>query len=307
MVRRAEKEARGAMSLTPMDDRDGWIWLDGQFTPWREARVHVLTHALHYASAVFEGERMYGGEIFKLTEHTERLFKSAQILDFSIPFTVAQIDEACKATCARNDLADCYLRPIAWRGSDALGVSAQNNRIHVAIAVWDWPSYFKPEEKAKGIQLTWARYRRPSPETAPTAAKAAGLYMICTLSKHAAEREGFADAMMLDWRGYVAEATGANAFFVQDGVIHTPTPDCFLDGITRRSVMALARSKGIEVVERHIKPEELAGFSECFLTGTAAEVTPVAQIGEHRFTPGQISLSLMEDFARMVRRELQPA
>jgi len=295
------------MSLVPMDDRDGWIWLDGQFTPWREAKVHVLTHGLHYASAVFEGERMYGGEIFKLTEHTERLFKSAEILDFSIPFTVAQIEEASKATCAKNGLDDCYIRPIAWRGSEQMGVSAQQSKIHIAIAVWEWPSYFKPEEKAKGIRLTWAKYKRPSPETAPTASKAAGLYMICTLSKHAAEREGFADAMMLDWRGYVAEATGANVFFVRDGVIHTPIPDCFLDGITRRAAMELATQKGFEIVERHIKPEELTGFSECFITGTAAEVTPVAQIGEYRFTPGNISLSLMDDFSRMVRRQLQPA
>ena len=292
------------MSLVPYDDRDGWIWLDGEFVPWREAKIHVLTHGLHYASAVFEGERMYGGEIFKLTEHTERLFKSAEILDFQIPFTVAQIDAACKETCARNNLTDCYLRPIAWRGSEGISVAAQNNTIHVAIAVWEWPSYFKPEEKARGIALTWAKYRRPSPESAPTASKAAGLYMICTISKHAAEREGFADAMMLDWRGYVAEATGANVFFVKDGVLHTPEPDCFLDGITRRSVIALAKSRGFETVQRHIKPEELATFSECFIVGTAAEVTPVKQIGEYSFTPGNISLSLMDDYAKMVRREL---
>jgi branched-chain amino acid aminotransferase len=290
-----------------MSDRDGWIWFDGQFRPWRDAKIHVLTHGLHYASAVFEGERMYGGEIFKLTEHTERLFKSAELLDFSIPYTVAQIDEACKATCAKNDLTDCYVRPIAWRGSESISVSAHDTTIHTAIAVWDWPSYFKPEEKAKGIRLTWAKYRRPAPDTAPTASKAAGLYMICTISKHHAEREGFADAMMLDYRGYVAEATGANVFFVKDGVIHTPIPDCFLDGITRRSVIALARSKGLEIVERYITPEELAGFSECFITGTAAEVTPVSQIGDYSFKPAHISLSLMEDFAKVVRRELQPA
>jgi len=289
-----------------MSDRDGWIWFDGQFIPWRDAKIHVLTHGLHYASAVFEGERMYGGEIFKLTEHTQRLFKSAEILDFSIPYTVAQIDEACKAACARNGLSDCYVRPIAWRGSESISVSAHDTKIHVAIAVWEWPSYFKPEEKAKGIRLAWAKYKRPSPETAPTSSKAAGLYMICTVSKHVAERAGYADAMMLDWRGYVAEATGANAFFVRDGAIHTPTPDCFLDGITRQSVIALARSKGIEVIERHIKPEELASFSECFITGTAAEVTPVSEIGEYRFTPAQLSLGLMEEFARMVRREAQP-
>jgi branched-chain amino acid aminotransferase len=295
------------MSLVPYDDRDGWIWLDGQFVPWREAKVHVLTHGLHYASAVFEGERMYGGEIFKLAEHTERLFASARILDFEIPWTVEQINEASLAVCAKNGLTDCYIRPIAWRGTETIGVSAQDTKIHVAIAAWEWPSYFKPEEKAKGIRLTWAKYKRPSPETAPTASKAAGLYMICTISKHAAEREGYADAMMLDWRGYVAEATGANVFFVKDGVIHTPEPDCFLNGITRQSVIALAQSKGFEVVARHIKPEELSSFTECFIVGTAAEVTPVSEVGEHRFTPGNISLSLMDDYAKMVRRELVSA
>jgi branched-chain amino acid aminotransferase len=291
------------MSAVPFDDRDGWIWLDGQFVPWREAKVHVLTHGLHYASAVFEGERMYNGEIYELTAHTERLFKSAEILDFKIPFTVAEIDEACKQTCARNGLTDAYVRPIAWRGSEMIGVSAQDTTIHVAISVWDWPSYFKPEERAKGIRLAWAKYKRPSPETEPVHAKAAGLYMICTISKHAAERDGYADAMMLDWRGYVAEATGANVFFVKDGVLHTPTPDCFLSGITRMSVIRLAKQRGIEVIERHIKPEELSSFSECFLTGSAAEVTPVAEIGEYRFTPGKLSLSLMDEYARMVRRE----
>jgi branched-chain amino acid aminotransferase len=289
------------MALVPYDDRDGWIWLDGAFTPWRDAKIHVLTHALHYASAVFEGERMYGGEIFRLAEHTRRLFRSAEILDYEIPYTVAEIEAACKETCARNDLTDCYVRPIAWRGSEVMGVAAQASKVHVAIAVWEWPSYFDPIQKAKGIALTWAKYRRPAPDTAPTASKAAGLYMICTLSKHAAEREGFADALMLDWRGYVAEATGANVFFVKDGVLHTPTPDCFLDGITRRAVMGLAKEKGFDVVERHILPEELAEFSECFIVGTAAEVTPVAQVGDYRFTPGNISLSLMDDYAVLVR------
>ena len=292
------------MALTPFDDRDGWIWLDGAFVAWREAKVHVLTHALHYASCVFEGERMYDGEIFKLREHTERLFRSAEILDFRIPYSVAEIDEACKATCERNGLRDGYVRPLAWRGPEQIGVSAQASRTHVAIAAWDWPSYFDPEQKKQGIRLAWARYDRPDPRTAPTAAKAAGLYMICTLSKHAAERDGYADAMMLDWRGYIAEATGANVFFVRDGVIHTPTPDCFLDGITRRSVIELARAKGFDIVERHIRPEELPDFTECFITGTAAEVTPVSQIGEHRFTPGRISLELTDDFAALVRRRL---
>ena len=291
------------MALVPFDDRDGWIWLDGQFVPWREAKVHVLTHGLHYASSVFEGERMYGGEIYQLTAHTERLFKSAEILDFQIPFTVAQIDDACKETCARNGLTDAYVRPVAWRGTEMMAVSAQHNQIHVAIAAWEWPSYFNPEERARGIRMCWAKYKRPSPETEPVHAKAAGLYMICTISKHAAEKDGYTDAMMLDYRGYVAESTGSNVFFIKDGVIHTPLPDCFLNGITRQSVIRLARDKGFEVIERHIKPEELSEFSECFVTGSAAEVTPVAQIGEYSFTPGNISLSLADDYARMVRRE----
>jgi branched-chain amino acid aminotransferase len=295
------------MTLAPFDDRDGWIWLDGSFVPWREAKLHVLTHGLHYASAVFEGARMYGGEIFELTEHTKRLHRSAEILDFTIPFSVAEIDQACKDTCARNGLDDCYIRPIAWRGSEMIGVSAQNTKIHLAVAAWVWPSYFNPEEKKRGIRLTHAKYRRPSPETAPTASKAVGLYMICTISKHAAEREGYADALMLDWRGYVAETTGANIFLVRDGVIHTPIPDCFLDGITRRSVIKIARERGFEVVERHIPAEELPSFSEVFICGTAAEVTPVGEIGEHRYTPGNISLSLMDDYSKLVRRQLQMA
>lgn len=295
------------MSLLPYDDRDGWIWLDGQFTPWREAKVHVLTHGLHYASSVFEGERMYDGKVFKLREHTERLFHSARILDFEIPFTVEEIETATVATCVKNGFTDCYIRPLAWRGSEIMGVAAQASRIHVAIATWQWPSYFDPQVKRRGIELTWAKYQRPSPRTAPTASKAAGLYMICTLSKHAAEREGFADALMLDYRGYVAEATGANVFFIEAGALVTPIADCFLDGITRRSVMALAREKGFDVVERHIRPEELASFSECFIVGTAAEVTPVSRVAEHRFTPGNISLALMDDFAKLVRGEFQPA
>ena len=291
------------MSLVPFDDRDGWIWMDGELVPWREAKVHVLTHALHYASCVFEGERMYDGEIFKLTEHNERLFKSAEILDFQIPFTVAEIDEACKQTAARNGLENCYVRPLAWRGPEQMGVSAQATRTHVAIATWPWGAYYDAAQLRKGIRLTHARYKRPSPETAPTSAKAAGLYMICTISKHAAEKDGYSDALMLDYRGYVAETTSANIFLVRDGQIHTPKPDCFLDGITRRSVIGLAQQLGFEVVERHIPGEELGTFSEVFVTGTAAEVTPVGEIGEHRYTPGNITFALMDDFQKMVRRQ----
>ena len=295
------------MSLLPYDDRDGWIWLDGQFTPWREAKIHVLTHALHYASSVFEGARMYGGEIYKLREHSERLHRSANILDFEIPYSVEELDRACKATAERMGLQDCYVRPIAWRGPEAMGVSAQATKIHTAVAVWEWPSYFSPEDRQRGVRLTRAKYSRPAPFTAPTEAKASGLYMICTISKHLAEKEGYTDALMLDWRGYVAESTGSNIFLVRDGAIHTPTPDCFLNGLTRQSVIALARKKGIEVIERHIMPDELGTFSEVFLTGSAAEVTPVGEIAEHSYKPGAISLGLAEDYSRMVRRQLQPA
>ncbi len=290
------------MSFVPIDDRDGWIWMDGEFVPWRQAKVHVLTHALHYASSVFEGERMYGGEIFKLTEHTERLIRSAELLDFKIPYSVAEIDQACKDTCVKNGLTDCYLRPVAFRGSEQVSVSAKNTRTRVAIAVWDWPSYFDAETKKRGIKLMWSRWARPAPNTAPVNAKAAGLYMICTLSKTDAETKGFADAMMLDWRGFIAEATGANVFFVKDREIHTPKVDAILNGITRLTLIDLARERGYEVVIRDIRPEELSTFQECFLTGTAAEVTPVAEIGEHRFTPGTACMTLMDDYYRLVRR-----
>lgn len=293
------------MAFVPFDDRDGWIWFNGDFVPWRDAKTHVLTHALHYGSSVFEGERMYRGEIFKLTEHSERLKRSAELLDFELPYSVAEIDEACKATAAKMGFEDCYLRPVAFLGPEKTSVSALDNKVHVAIAAWDWPSYFDPEVKAKGIRLEWAKWRRPDPATAPTTAKAAGLYMICTMSKNAAERRGYADAMMLDWRGYVAEATGANVFFVQDGVIHTPNVEAILDGITRKTVIALAQAKGIEVIVRHIRPEELSTFSECFLTGSAAEVTPVSEIGEYRFKPGALSLGLMEDYSKLVNGELK--
>jgi branched-chain amino acid aminotransferase len=289
------------MASVPFDQLDGHIWFNGEFVPWKDAKIHVLTHGLHYASAVFEGERAYGGRIFKLTEHTERLIKSGEILGFDIPYSVAEIDDACIKLLEMQGFQDAYVRPIAWRGSEMMGVSAQANRINVAIAIWQWPSYFKPEEKLKGIRLDMAEYRRPDPRTAPSKSKAAGLYMICTLSKHAAEKKGYADALMLDWRGQVAEATGANVFFVKDGVIHTPTPDCFLDGITRRTVIDLAKRRGYEVVERAIMPEELEGFEQCFLTGTAAEVTPVSEIGPYSFTVGEIATNLVNDYAAEVQ------
>jgi len=287
--------------LAPFHDRDGFIWLDGALVPWRDAKVHVLTHALHYASAVFEGERAYGGEIFKLTEHSQRLVEGAGILDFDIPFTIDQIDQACRDAVKANKLGDCYVRPIAWRGSEQMGVSAQQSKIHLAVAAWNWGSYFPLEQRLKGIRVTLAKYRRPDPATAPSKAKATGLYMICTIEKHRAERAGYADALMYDWRGRVAECTGANVFLIKDGAIHTPTPDCFLDGITRRTVIGSAKARGYEVIERTIMPEELGTFTECFLTGTAAEVTPVSEIGEFKYKPSVISETLLNDYMRIVQ------
>jgi branched-chain amino acid aminotransferase len=289
------------MTAVPFDQLGGFIWFNGEFVAWEDARIHVLTHGLHYASAVFEGERAYEGRIFKLEEHTERLFNSAELLGFKIPFPQDEINQACIEEVERQGLRNAYIRPIAWRGSEMMGVSAQKNRINAAIAAWEWPSYFKPEERLKGIRLDISDWRRPDPRTAPCKSKAAGLYMICTLSKHAAEAKGYADALMLDWRGQVAEATGANIFFTKNGVIHTPTPDCFLDGITRRTVIDLARRRGHELVERAIMPEELTEFEECFLTGSAAEVTPVSEIGPYRFTPGEICQQLMTDYDAEVR------
>ena len=289
-------------------DRDGKIWYNGKMVEWRDAKVHVLTHGLHYASSVFEGERMYGGKIFKLREHTERLFYSAGELGFKIPYSADEIDAACNAVCAANGITDGYIRPIAWRGSEMMGVAAQANKINVAIAAWEWPSYFSPEARMKGISLQISKWKRPSPETEPVHTKAAGLYMICTLSKHTAEAAGYQDALMFDWRGQIAEATGANVFFVMpDGKLHTPKPDCFLDGITRRTVIALAKARGIEVVERAIMPEEMADAVECFLTGTAAEVTPVGSIGDYTFTPGEMSRQLMQDYDRAVGKKLAEA
>ena len=282
------------------DDRDGLIWYDGKLVDWRSANLHVLSHALHYASCVFEGERVYGGEVFKLTEHSQRLIDSAKVMGFEIPYSLAEINAATNATIAANNIVDGYVRPVAWRGSEMMGVSAQNNKIHLAIAVWVWPSYYTLEAKMKGIRLAMADWRRPAPNTVPVHAKAAGLYMICTLSKHKAEQAGYDDALMLDYRGQVAEATGANVFFVMDGEIHTPKPDCFLDGITRQSVIGMAKKRQMKVVERAIMPEEMAKATECFITGTAAEVTPVSEIGPYKFTPGDVCRTLIADFTAAV-------
>ena len=283
-------------------DQDGLIWYDGALLPWRDVKLHVLSHGLHYASCVFEGERVYDGRVFKVADHSQRLIDSAKWLGFKIPYSLAEIEKATREAVAAGGHKDAYVRPVAWRGSEQMGVSAQQTKIHLAIAAWEWPSYFSPEARLKGIRLAWADWRRPPGSAAPVHAKAAGLYMICTLSKHTAEGAGFDDALMLDWRGRVAETTGANIFLVIDGVIHTPTPDCFLDGITRRSVMKLARARGYEIVERAIMPDELSKAAEIFVTGTAAEVTPVGQIDEMKFAVGPITRALMQDYEKLVRR-----
>jgi branched-chain amino acid aminotransferase len=289
------------MSLIPFDDRDGFIWFDGKLVPWREANIHVLSHGLHYASVVFEGQRAYNGEIFKLKEHTARLFNSARILDFEVPYSEDEINAACNEVMKANDLVDGYCRPVAWRGPEQMGVAAQQTKVHVAIAGWPWPSYFEPTLRDKGIRLDISQWHRPAPNCAPTASKAAGLYMICTLSKHAAERKGYHDALMFDHREQIAEATGANVFFVKEGKLHTPTPDCFLDGITRRTVIGLARNRGVEIIERAIMPDEMEGFEQCFLTGTAAEVTAVGEIGPYNFEVGELTKTLRADYEQLVR------
>jgi len=295
------------MSALPFDQRDGFIWFNGKIVPWADAKLHVLSHGLHYGSCVFEGERAYGGRIFKSSEHSARLKRSGEILDFVVPYSTAELDAAKQLVLDKNGLKDAYLRPVAWRGSEMMAVSAQANTIHVAIATWEWPSMFDMATKMKGIRLDIADYRRPDPRTSPCLSKAAGLYMICTISKHRAERKGYADALMLDWEGRVAECTGANVFFVQDGKIHTPIADCFLDGITRQTVIGLAKARGIEVIERRIMPEELGSFSECFLTGTAAEITPVSEIGPYRYAPAELTRGLIEDFNAAVRPGSQSA
>lgn len=294
------------MSL-PFDDRDGKIWLDGKLIDWRDAKLHVLSHGLHYGSSVFEGERAYAGKVFKNRAHTERFKKSAEMLGFEIPYSFDEIEAAKEAVMKANNLENAYLRPVAWRGSEMMAVAAQTSKIHVAVAAWDWPSMFSPEIKKNGIRLKWAPYKRPSPETEPVHAKAAGLYMICTISKHDAEKDGYNDALMLDYRGYLAEATGANLFLVIDGEIHTPTPDCFLNGITRQTVIELAKARQIKVIERHIMPEELSKVQEVFLTGTAAEITPVGEIQGQKFTPGPVTHQLMEDYRAATHAHVKTA
>ena len=291
------------MSSPSFDDRDGFIWYNGEMVPWRDAQLHVLNHGLHYASSVFEGERSYEGEIFKLREHTERLFFSAEVMGFQIPYTFDNIDQACRDILTANRIQDGYVRPVAWRGPEMMGVSAQHNKIQVAIAAWAWPAYFSPEARMKGIRLQTTKWRRPPPECAPVQAKAAGLYMICTLAKHEAESAGFDDALMLDWRGQVSEATGANIFLNIDGALHTPDADCFLAGITRQTVIDLARQRRIDVIERAIMPDDLDKATEVFVTGTAAEVTPVGEIDGHKYVVGEVTKQLMDAYDAVVRRK----
>ncbi len=290
------------MADKPFHDRDGYIWIDGEFVDWRDAKVHVLSHALHYGSAVFEGDRAYDGEIFALSDHSQRLLDSANHLDFEIPYTREEIDRACTDTLAKSGLGSAYVRPFAWRGSEKMGVSASGNTIHLSVAVWAWGSYF--EDKMKGIRLTIAKWKRPAPDTIPCKAKGAGLYMICTMSKHAAEAEGYDDALMFDYKGRVAECTGAHIFFIRDGELHTPTNDILLDGITRKTVLALAAKRGITVNSRDIMPSELGDFTECFVVGTAAEITPVREIKGHMYKPGDMTATFIDDYDKLVHRKI---
>ncbi len=283
------------------DDRDGMIWMDGKMVPWREANVHILTHAMHYASSVFEGERAYNGRIFLSRAHSERLKKSAQMIDFEIPWSVDDIEAAKEEVLKVNGFTDAYVRAVAWRGAgEDMGVAARRNPVRMAVAAWEWGNYYG-DAKMKGAKLDIAKWRRPDPATAPSQAKAAGLYMICTMSKHAAEAKGCSDAMMFDYRGYVAEATGANIFFVKDGEVHTPMPDCFLNGLTRQTVIGMLKDRQVKVHERHIMPEELEGFQQCWLTGTAAEVTPVGQIGDYNFEVGALTRDISDSYEKLVR------
>ena len=285
----------------PYDDRDGFIWVDGEFVQWRDAQVHVLTHAMHYGSSVFEGERAYGGKIFENRKHTNRLLESARLLDMPVGYTVEEIEQAKADVMEKNGLSDAYVRPVIWRASgEDMGVAARKNKVKIAIAAWEWGAYYG-DAKFKGAKLDMSKWKRPSPETIPSQAKAAGLYMICTISKHQAEEKGCSDALMLDYRGYVAEATGANVFFVRDGEVHTPLPDCFLNGITRQAVIKLLNDLGVNIHERHIKPDELESFEQCWLTGTAAEVTPVGQIGDYSFEVGPLTRLIAKKYELLVR------
>jgi branched-chain amino acid aminotransferase len=289
------------MTLSGFDDRDGFIWLNGSCVPWREARVHVLTHGLHYGSCVFDGERAYEGRIFRSKDHSQRLLHSAELLDIRIPYSLEELEAAKSQILELAGGGEKYIRSFAWRGSEMMALGAQISRIHVAVAAWAWPSMFDPQTKMKGIHLDIAEYRRPGPRCAPVQAKAGGLYVTSTLSKHAAERKGCADALMLDWEDSVAECTGANIFFIADGTLHTPTADRFLNGITRQTLIALAGERHITVIERRIAVAELASFSECFICGTAAEITPVSQIGSHRLIPGRMTQTLIDAYASRVR------
>ena len=283
------------------DDRDGFIWMDGKLVEWRDAKVHILTHAMHYASSVFEGERCYNGKIFKSSEHSARLIKSGELLDMPIPYSVAEINAAKEAVLQANGLTDAYVRALAFRGAgDEMGVASLGNPVRLAVACWTWGAYYG-DAKMKGAKLDISKWKRPSPETIPSAAKASGLYMICTMSKHAAMAKGCSDAMMYDYRGYVAEATGANIFFVKDGEVHTPLADAFLNGITRQTVIGMLKDMGVTVHERHILPAELEGFQQCWLTGTAAEVTPVGQIGDYHFEVGELTKRVASDYEKLVR------
>jgi branched-chain amino acid aminotransferase len=287
--------------MSPYDDRDGVIWMDGILVPWRDAKVHILTHALHYGSSVFEGERAYGGKIFESKRHSERLIQSANYLDMPLPYSVEQIEDAKQEILDNNKEKDLYVRVIAWRGSGLdMGVASAKNKVHMSVSAWEWGAYYG-DAKMQGAKLDISKWKRPSPDTIPSFAKASGLYMICTVSKHEAEAKGCSDALMLDYRGYVAEATGANVFFVHDGVVHTPKPDCFLNGITRQTVMRMLRERGIETIERHIELDELENFTECWLTGTAAEVTPVGRIGNYSFEVGPITKDIANSYDNIVR------
>ncbi len=290
--------------MIPYDKRDGKIWYNSELVNWSDVKLHVLSHGLHYASCVFEGERVYDGEIFKLEEHTSRFFHSAKRMGFEIPYSEDQINKASKNIISVQKVENGYVRPIAWRGSEMMAISAQQTKIHVAIATWEWGSYFDPKLKVEGIKLNISKWKRPAPDTIPWDTKASGLYMICTLSKHEAERDGYTDSLMLDHEGNVAEATGANIFFKdKDGNLHTPTPDSFLDGITRRTVIDIAKSKNIKVIERKIRPDELKNFTGCFLTGTAAEVTPVSQIANYNFKVCKTIIELSDSYQLIVRKK----